>query len=70
MCDEWLRISSIAYTTGLSMYGTWGPVSSVGIVGISLTCRLRNSGRLLQFGPHQLLEVEKLPTIPEGNPKN
>ena len=70
MCDEWLRIGSIAYTTGSSMLRTWGPVSNVGTVGISLTCRLRNSGRLPRLGLHQLLEVEKLPTIPEGNPKN
>ncbi len=70
MCDEWLRISSIVYTTGLSMYRTWEPVSSVGTVGTSVTCRLRNSRRLLQFGLHQLLEVEKLNTIPEGNLKN
>ncbi len=70
MCDEWLRIGSIAYTTGLSMSRTWGPVSSVGTDGISLTYRLRNCSRLLQLGLHQLFDVKKLTTIPEGNPKN
>jgi hypothetical protein len=65
VCDEWLRIGSIAYTTGLSMGRTWGPVSSVGTDGISLTCRLGNSRRL-----QQLFDVKKLITIPEGNPQN
>ncbi len=74
MCDEWLRIGSIAYTTGLSMCRTWGPVSSVRTDGISLTCRLRNSRRLQlglqQLGLQQLFDVKKLITIPEGNPPN
>jgi len=69
VCDEWLRIDSIAYTTGLSMGRTWGPVSSVGTYGISLRCRLGNSRRL-HLGLQQLSDVKKLITIPEGNPKN
>ncbi len=69
MCDEWVRISSIAYTTGLSMGRTWGPVSSVGTYGISLTWRLRNSS-MMQTELKQLFDVKKLTTIPEGNPKN
>ena len=74
MCDEWLRIGSIAYTTGLSMGRTWGPVSSVGTDGISLRCRLGNSRRLQlglqQLGLQELFDVKKLITIPEGNPQN
>jgi hypothetical protein len=69
VCDEWLRIGSIAYTTGLSMGRTWGPVSSVGTYGISLRCRLGKSRRM-QLGLQHLFYVKKLITIPEGNPKN
>ena len=72
MCDEWLRIGSIAYTTGLSMGRTWGPVSSVGTDRISLRCRLGKSRRMqlgLQLGLQHLFYVKKLITIPEGNPK-
>ena len=63
------RIGSIAYTTGLSMGRTWGPVSSVGTDGISLTSGLRNSRRLMQ-PESQLFDVKKLTTILKGNPKN
>jgi len=68
VCDEWLRIGSIAYTTGLSMGRTWGPVSSVGTDRISLRCRLGKSRRM-QLGLQHLFDVKKLITIPEGNPK-
>ena len=49
---------------------TWGPVSSVATDGILLTSRIRNSMRLMQPELQQLIEVKKLNTITEGNPKN
>jgi hypothetical protein len=70
VCDEWLRIRLIAYTTGLSVGRTLERVTSVGTYGISLTSRIRNSMRLMQPELQQLFDVKKLITIPEGNPKN